>query len=328
MERPLISIIIPIFNVEKYLKDCISSVVNQTYTKTEIILIDDGSTDLSPIICDDIAKGDKRICVIHKKNGGLSDARNFGIEICKGEYITFIDSDDMVALNYIETLYEAISSDGGCDLAVAQKNYMTESGLLKIKGNKHHISFINGKIKCMTEFLTKETIGTTAWGKLYKRNLFAKIRYPYGKYHEDVYTTYKIIAQSNKIAICDDTIYYYRLREGSIMNQQFQAKHLDAIAGKKEQASFIRIYYPSLIHFAESDVIYAANCCLSKISKSLTIYDDYVEIIKQQYKEYGLRAALRQHSLSGKLFAVAAFLNIHLLLKGLRCINKIQNYVQ
>ena len=219
MQKPLISIIVPIYNVEPYLQRCLDSIINQTYSNLEIILIDDGSSDKSPQICDEYASKDNRITVIHKKNGGLSDARNTGLDNCKGEFISFIDSDDWVEQSYIETLLHALEQTNA-DISIANFIKTQFSYKYILKTYEHNFTILNS-----TEALAKlwnreeDSIFVTAWGKLFKKSLYTNIRFPKGRIHEDEYTSYKLLYHSNLIVFLDVPLYIYFQRKDSIMGQ-------------------------------------------------------------------------------------------------------------
>ena len=215
MTTPLISIIVPIYNVELYLRRCLDSVLNQTYTNLEIILVDDGSPDGCPQICDEYAAKDKRIIVIHKGNGGLSTARNAGLDICKGEYISFIDSDDWVSEKYIETLFN-ISTKENADIAIGE--YISTSGNILKEQNSIFIKTFSSKEALFRLFSKNNTTYTISCAKLYKRELFSSLRFPIGKYHEDEFTTYILFYNSKKIAYTSEILYYYYQRAGSIVS--------------------------------------------------------------------------------------------------------------
>ena len=212
----LVSIIVPIYKVEPYLRRCLDSIVNQTYTNLEIILVDDGSPDGCPQICDEYAANDNRIIVIHKENGGLSDARNTGLDVCKGEYISFVDSDDWTTPTYIEHLLKAIK-DNNAEIAVC--NYTTTKQNCTI--NTLNTSIPEYEILTPTlavkKLWSKDYVTfVTAWGKLYKKSLFTGIYFPKGKIHEDKYTTYKLLYQSNKTVFLKELHYFYFQRNDSI----------------------------------------------------------------------------------------------------------------
>lgn len=225
MRNSLISIIIPIYNVEPYLRRCLDSVVNQTYTNLEIILIDDGSPDNCPQICDEYAAKDNRIIVIHKENGGLSDARNAGLTICKGDYISFIDSDDWVDEKYIEVLL-SLAINKSADIAIAE-NIKTKSQI-HIKDRNVTTTAFTSKEALLKLFCKKNIAFIVSWGKLYKKELFDNLRFPVGKYHEDEFTTYLLFYKSTSIAYTSQVLYYYYSRESSIMATQHPYDALEA----------------------------------------------------------------------------------------------------
>jgi len=218
MKSDLISIIVPIHNVEKYLEECIKSLINQTYQNIEIILVEDGSPDNCGKICDEYAQKDARIKVIHKENGGLSDARNCGIEVATGKYITFVDSDDYVSKYYVQKLYNAIIEN---DVKVSQCNLIRveEDGkeIEKVGYEENQIKDTKEMIKDLSREHWESII---ACSKLYDIELFQKIRYPVGKIHEDAFVTYKILYNTDKIAIVNDYLYYYRQLQNSITKRK------------------------------------------------------------------------------------------------------------
>ncbi len=234
-----VSVIVPIYNVERYLSVCIDSILDQTYKNIEIILVDDGSTDRSGIICDEYLKKDKRIKVIHNVNGGVSDARNCGIAHSLGEYIAFIDSDDYVDKRYIENLMVGIS-DYNADAAI--------SDFIRVTDNKNSTkdSLVKYKEMSNTECLKYcycggfSGINVTPWGKIFKRSVYINnnINYPKGKIHEDMYTTYKLMYYSLKIVYADCKSYYYRMRDDSIMHENFSAKNMVALDGTAGAINF------------------------------------------------------------------------------------------
>lgn len=216
MSSPLISIIVPVYKVELYLRRCLDSVVNQTYKNLEIILVDDGSPDNCPQICDEYAMKDNRIIVIHKENGGLSDARNAGLDICKGDFISFIDSDDWVEDDYISTLYELFSDD--IDIAVGNFQQFSKDNRFFSPEKQAEGVFSSNKI--LDEILSHKTPYKLAWGKLFRKKLFKTIRFPLGKIHEDEFTGYKPYCFSKYIACTDKVLYHYLRRSDSIMGKE------------------------------------------------------------------------------------------------------------
>ena len=225
--KPLISIIVPVYNVETYLAKCVDSILAQTYTNLEIFLVNDGSSDCCGKLCDEYAKEDKRIKVIHKKNGGLSDARNVAIDVTTGEFITFIDSDDYVTDDYIMTLYSLIEKYE-CKVSIALYNTFVEGSKPKVV-NRVYREDCQTDIKAIEEMFYQEKYDTASWAKLYHSSLFATgIRYPKGIVYEDLATTYLLIFQSDKVAFCNRRIYNYLLRRDSIEGSSFSSKKMDS----------------------------------------------------------------------------------------------------
>ena len=220
-KNKLISVIVPVYQVELYVRKCLDSIIEQEYENLEIILIDDGSTDGSSQICDDYKSKDKRIKVIHRENGGLSSARNAGIDIANGEYIAFIDSDDWVDPKYIEKLY-SVCEIYDCDIAqCSYENVINEDDFIwkdKTGGNKQPMLYTGREFSYATYRLLSWECNLV-WNKLYKKSLFEDIRFPVGKIHEDEFTTYKLVWKSDKVGVISDQLYYYRYRIGSIMQQ-------------------------------------------------------------------------------------------------------------
>ena len=241
----LISVIVPIYNVELYLEKCIVSIINQTYKNLEIILVNDGSPDNCPQICEEYAKKDSRIKVIHKKNGGLSDARNYGIDIANGKYLCFIDSDDYIADQMIEKLYQNLKKNKS-DISICNfyetysndylKFYPFPEKKLKISGNAKFYNIYN------KYFLS--TIA--AWGKLYKKEIFNNIKYPLGKIHEDEAIITEVLKNAKVISYFDEPLYYYVQREKSI-TKIFDLKRLDIIEVHEKRLEFFNRIEPTLL---------------------------------------------------------------------------------
>lgn len=221
----LISIVIPVYNVEKYLEKCIQSVIAQTYTHIEIILVDDGSTDSCPIICDSYSKKDSRIIVYHKENGGLSDARNYGIDKSNGQYITFIDSDDCVDNDYVEYMYNLLK-EYNTKMSVCKYRIVKDS---KPSQSQYSAQEILLDQKKFLENMLYDVISVSSCCKLYDKSLFKTVRFPKGGLYEDNATTYKLIFQCKNIAVGFQEKYNYVMRENSIVHKEFNVKKLDLI---------------------------------------------------------------------------------------------------
>ena len=239
MENTLITVIVPVFRVEKFLERCLESIINQSYRNLEIILVDDGSDDSCPDICDKYSKIDKRIIVYHKLNGGLSDARNYGIEKSHGEYLFFIDSDDYIDENMIKNLYDALEKNHS-DISMCSFCYVDECGVLLLKQNELSTvgSFSNEEIFKMYDQNGVSWILGVAWNKLYKKTLFDDIRYPYGKLHEDNFISFLIYNEAKKITIIEDRLYFYTQRNQSIMGNKFNVRHADGAIAALNRIDF------------------------------------------------------------------------------------------
>lgn len=239
----LISVIVPIYNVEKYLRRCIDSVMMQTYKKIEIILVDDGSSDSCPEICDEYKKKDTRIKVIHKKNGGLSDARNKGIEFAKGDFISFIDSDDVISKTMIEYLYKNMI-EYNADISVCNFKYFCNEEELMTLQNEYEsndVEKVYSNIEALEILLDgKKSYGDYAWNKLYKINLFNNVKYPYMKKMEDIGTTYKLYYKSNKIVIGTSIKYFYFQRADSILGKNDIQIYKDGLELSIERYLFLK----------------------------------------------------------------------------------------
>lgn len=241
-----VSVIIPVYNVESFLRQCIDSVVNQTYKCLEIILIDDGSTDSSGEICDKYAVTDERITVIHKENGGLSSARNAGLNIATGEYITYIDSDDYVSNDYVETLYKNLINNNA-DISIGNFQYVYEG---KVNQEKREDIVSNLSVWNVEEtlryMLLQQKITTSVWRVLSKRIYWENVWFPVGKICEDIGTSYKIYSQAQKIVYTEQVIYFYLVRLGSIQNVGFSKKKMDELEMAIECKEYLDKKYPSL----------------------------------------------------------------------------------
>lgn len=213
----LISIIVPVYNVKQYLERCVKSILNQTYKNIEIILVDDGSTDGSEIMCDEYKKNYSNIKVIHKKNGGLSDARNYGIELAQGEYITFIDSDDFIDNRMIEILYKNLKNTNS-DVSVCRFYMFYAEEDIKVQDVKEKVLIFDG-IDILKTMYDDYLVTVVAWNKLYKKEIFNNIRYPKGKVIEDSAVLHYILANINRICYSNLELYYYFQRNESIMHK-------------------------------------------------------------------------------------------------------------
>ena len=241
----LISVIIPVYKTEKYLDKCVSSVVNQTYRNLEIILVDDGSPDRCPEICDEWAKKDSRIRVIHKENGGAADAKNTGLDAATGDYIALVDSDDIIAPEMYRSLY---------DIMVSYNADIVDSLIKKIESYdevKSDLRTYSIKVYTAEEALSllihDKTVRQTPVNKLYKRSVISDIRFPKGKYIDDEYWTYKVIGKTAKYVFTEDVFYYYLQHSESAMCRDYSLKRLDVLDALEERLEYVSTNYTDLI---------------------------------------------------------------------------------
>lgn len=236
-----VSVIVPIYNVSQYIDRCIESIQNQSYENLEIILVNDGSTDQSGDACDKFAANDERIIVIHKQNGGLSDARNVGIDKATGEYIAFVDGDDFLHKDFILALITASKNNSADVAACGHTLYYSEKLQFPTNANGDDVFSTEQAIKDI--FTDKKVVDVMAWNKLYKADLFKSgTRYPVGKVHEDVATTYKLLSLANKVAFVNLPFYYYVQRKDSIVNQPFNEKRLALLDIIKDIEPFVQAH--------------------------------------------------------------------------------------
>lgn len=241
---PMISVIVPIYNVEAYLDKCISSIVNQTYTNLEIILVDDGSPDNCPAMCDTWVAEDSRIKVIHKENGGLSDARNAGMEIATGELMGFVDSDDWIEPDMYQLLYENLIAND-CDISACGVQMDWEDGTPSRALTKDGSCVLKAK-DAMCAIIEESWLKQPVWYKLYKTDLIKDIHFPVGKYHEDVFWSYQAVGRAKCVCVFERPCYHYIQRSGSIMGENYSLKRLDALEAKVARVRYIQAKMPEL----------------------------------------------------------------------------------
>ena len=241
MTTPLISVIVPVYRVEKYLERCVKSILSQTYKNLEVILVDDGSPDQCPAICDACAEKDARVKVIHQENKGLSGARNAGIDAASGEYLAFVDSDDYVSPHFIEELYQLLQ-DTGCAIGQCRFSYMKGDGLVEEGDSAFCIYRGESLMEQLYGPEEKATCFVVAWNKLYRAELFKEtgIRYPEGRIHEDEATTYRLFHEAKKLAFLDRALYGYYTENGGSITSVFSAKRLQWLTAHEERIAFFK----------------------------------------------------------------------------------------
>lgn len=246
---PLISVIIPVYNVETYLIRCLDSVKSQTYSNLEIILVDDGSTDQSGELCDAEARQDSRIQVIHQPNQGLSAARNAALDIAKGEYITFVDSDDTISTTMIADLYR-LCIGNQVKMSICSFFEVYPDGSKKVDFSKNWSSTgleqVLDTVNCLQSMLLEQGFTVSAWGKLYQCELFATVRYPVGALYEDVGTTYQLVLKCPRVAFTASPRYNYYQNKNSITKQSFSSSKLSLVELTDKMCDTLDEIYPQL----------------------------------------------------------------------------------
>ena len=312
--NPLISLVIPVYNVEKYLDKCMESVLAQTYDNFEVILVDDGSTDNSGKMCDEYAKIDSRVAVYHRPNNGPSEARNFGVEHCNAELVSFIDSDDYVTEDYLEHLWYLMSkydADIACAgrLIVFENNKKQNKRVKKDKIIETVISSMEAiKLSCYEREVT-----VSPGDKLYKVDIIRKYPYPVGKLYEDLATAYKRFSIANKIVFSNKCLYYYVQRKNSRMHEKFSEKHFDILIAAQEQHEFVCKKYPEIKRTTGSR---CASVVLSLMSRFDIFYEANSKELfmkMQNYLKPFFRDALadKNRSVKYKIYCISVMMGYY-----------------
>lgn len=249
-EEPLISVVVPVYNVESYLERCVRSICEQTYTNLQIILVDDGATDSSGAICDSCAKGDSRITVIHKPNGGLSDARNKGMSYAQGEFVTFVDSDDYIGINHVANLHKAYKTNPNCPLAITGTTRFSKPIPSTVMGD---IAGLTCKKLSKNEALSIALAGKQsslfaehACGKLYKKELFPLLVFPLNRLYEDRFLCYRIICEANGATYEDANDYFYYYDREDSLRHKPSIKQLDNLEATREMLPYLKTNAPKI----------------------------------------------------------------------------------
>ena len=257
-----ISVIVPVYNVEQYLERCVNSIINQTYTNLEIILVNDGSTDNSGKLCDELAKKDERIRVIHKENGGLSDARNRGIDESESDLVGFIDSDDYIDRDMYEILLKNLNNTDA-DLSMC--------GLYDVYNSIPQAQVTNKETwelsseQAIKMVMEAKILSVTAVNKLYRKSLFSDLKFEVGKIAEDAFIMIKLLDKCEKIVATNEKKYYYVHRENSITTQKFSTKFLNVIEAYEQNSNIILGKYPLLKDVAQTRINWAYFYVLDRL---------------------------------------------------------------
>lgn len=284
-----ISVIIPIYNVERYLRRCVDSVIRQTYENLEIWLVDDGSTDGSGRICDEYSNLDKRIKVIHQNNIGLSGARNSALDRMTGQYVYFVDSDDFIRDNTIQHLFDAMVEEKA-DMVIAHLEEGNQDSFSSQSVSCDSATVISmGRDDAIKALFSDNYKGimVPAWGKLYRSELLTNIRFPIGKIHEDEFVAHEILFKCKIIAISDAVLYYHFRRSGSITNETYSIRNLDAVEAVLQRCEFFREKGDRTMYFlAVRDYLRRVQWHYYSIKKHLIEHKEEAEVIREQYKKY------------------------------------------
>lgn len=246
----LISVIVPVYKVEPYLDRCVQSIVDQTYTNLEIILVDDGSPDRCPQMCDAWAKKDSRIRVIHKENGGSAQARNVGLEIAAGDYIAFADSDDVMNGSMLATLHDVAVQ---YDADIVECGYSMDEEAALSKQNGHAAPEVYDVRAALQKHICDALFRQVIWNKLYRASVVDQIRFVEGKRIDDEFWTYRAIGNAKKLVHIGSALYFYRQQDESVMHQKYSLKRLQGVEAHVERHEYIRVHFPeiaelSLVH--------------------------------------------------------------------------------
>lgn len=286
IDKTLISVIVPVYNVEKYLKRCVDSIICQTYENIEIILVDDGSTDNCGNICDQYQKEHNNIRVIHQENSGLSAARNTGIQVANGAYIGFVDSDDFIDENMYKKLYDTLCMTKAQIAIGGIQNYysgkieknISFDGQIKVYDSKQAIYFL---------LVNEENITAHAVTKLYSREIFEHIEFPVGKLYEDVATVVKFFMEADKIAVVNTGVYYYWHRSDSIVETSFSKRDMDLLEAWRENERIILEKIPELKEAMDYRYLWSCFYLLDKICVQKKVFSEEAEIIRILRKSCG-----------------------------------------
>lgn len=303
-----VSVIVPVYNTSGYLRKCIDSLIDQSISDDyEIIIIDDGSTDGSAEICDYYSEIEN-IYVLHKENGGLSDARNRGIEEAHGDYLTFVDSDDYVEKDYLKTLCDA-ADETGADMVVSSMISFHKGDKETLDRSSHDITMLS-KSQCYRKMLLQDQIDVSAVAKLYKRDIWSEIRFVKGQLYEDINIIDKVVERTEGIAGISYSGYHYLQRKGSIMYSSFDKRRMSLIEASERIMNLMRNDYPENVDAAEHRCIYS---CFHLLGRSVTdrTYDDVSRSLRNRI------LAKKQDIFNDSLYSIKERMATMILMMGL-----------
>ena len=274
----LISVIVPVYKVEPYLRKCVDSILAQSYSDLEVILVDDGSPDNCGAICDEYAEKDSRVRVIHKPNGGLSDARNAGMKIMHGSYLMFVDSDDWLTEDAVSSLY-GLAVTNSAELVIGNCDRVTDENIDVVEPNPNDNYVVFNKLQAVSHFLHNSC---AAWGRLYKRSVHEDIFFPVGEINEDEAIILSVIDRCSSIVMSDKIIYHYRLRNDSITTAKLTESRLVWEKNCRNNLAFIESHYPVLAEEAAEYYRAAVVAMLMYIAADGNRYPEYAKQFKNR----------------------------------------------
>ena len=305
--RMVVSVVVPVYNIEDLVGPCVESVLAQTYADLEILLVDDGSTDASGRLVDEFGSRDARVVVLHKPNGGLSDARNYGIDRATGDYILCVDGDDLITQTHVASLVDA-AVHASADVAVSQFRRVDPidrpDGFVGLEPAP--VSVLSRE-EALERLFYQQDVTTSAWGKLYRRALFDGIRYPVGEIHEDLPVTYRLLARAERVAVVHQASYLYVQRGGSITNERQADRRVAALGFAQEAVDFAEGHLPQLANAARCRLFMEGVYIIGQAesaAKAMSLTPRLGEIIVSSRHQL---VADRRAPWTQRLFGLAAF---------------------
>ena len=315
--EPLVSVIVPVYNVERYVQQCLESLVNQTLKEIEIIIVNDGSTDGSAEICNKYAKMDSRIVYITKENGGLSEARNVGLKYASADYIGFVDSDDYVDLDFFKVLYD-LTQKNNAKISVGAIRRVDENNIT-YREDKSKEDTIFSTYDAMKSMLTAKGISNAVWNKIFYKALLNGEEFPVGKLYEDEFFTYRIIDKTDIVCVSSRVAYNYKINPNSITHGVFSEREFDRIDASLIRIDYLKKRYPALVKDAKKYLVWDCLIILSKMDKYDKKYDEKVlKNIRNGFWDYVFSSS----SITGKLFVIIATISPRLAVVLYRIIRK------
>ena len=315
----LISVIVPVYKVEPYLDRCVSSIVCQSYHELEILLVDDGSPDNCPAMCDMWAAKDNRVKVIHKENGGLSSARNAGLDVASGEYIAFVDSDDYIATTMLEKMLDAVTKNG---VSVACCGRIRVSETEKTQMYTLSKACVLSSEEAIRQLLIGGSVEEAAWDKLYRADVFKKRRFPEGEINEDIVQTIEILGSCGSIVHVGEPLYYYCKNPNSITTSKYNPKKMICIKHLDQIADYLDKSYPQLLKYLyDLELRYCQGLLYLLLDNAKTLNDnrnDYKEVYARFRKAYKATAFGKGASRSERMKGLLIYFQVYYLMHGLK----------